>query len=124
MSLKDLSVLVVEDHYFVATELVSVLRELGAKVVGPIATLPAGGGLAIGEVDVALVNLGRDLDENLPLIDEIRNRGVEVGLVTGYCPGAIPLRYRDLIRLDKPVTREKLISAVLLLAGRTLGVAA
>ena len=124
MPLKGLTVLVVDDHYFVATELSSVLRDLGAKVVGPMARLPSDGSLAIDEIDAALVNLGSDFETSLPLIDEIRNHGVPVAFVTGYGPCAIPLRYRDLPRLDKPISLEKLIPAVLLLAKGTQGVVA
>jgi DNA-binding response OmpR family regulator len=124
MPLTDLTVLVVEDHYFVATELTSVLRQFGANVVGPMARLPSDGSLAIDEIDAALVNLGSDFETSLPLIDELRNHGVPVALVTGYGPFAIPLRYRDLPRLDKPMAREKLLPAVLLLARGTQGLAA
>jgi hypothetical protein len=120
MPLKDLVVLVVEDQYFLATELTSVLRELGAQVLGPMARLPQDGSLDIcGHVDAALVNLGPVLDMKLSLIEEIRSRGVPVALVTGYGPCAIPAQYSDLPRLDKPIDRNKLISALLRLAAQT-----
>ena len=119
-----LDILVVEDHYFVATELSRVLRELGADVIGPVAGMPLDGLIAHRELDAALLDVKILGGTCFPLIDEMASRGVPVALVTGYGPDILPLRYRDLLRLDKPVERNNLTAAVLQLVGRPQGVPA
>ena len=124
MPLHGLDILVVEEHYFVATELTSVLRELGADVVGPVARLPLDEKFADRQVDVALLDVELGDGPSYGLIDEMAGRGVPVALITGHGSNVLPAAYRDIPRLDKPFERDKLKSAVLLLAGRTEGVAA
>ncbi len=124
MPLEGLDILVVEDHYFVAIELASVLRSLGANVVGPMAQLPLDGELAGERIDVALLDVGLQYGTSFSLIDEMADRGVPVALITGYGPRSLPLHYRALPRLEKPVECDKLRATVMRLAGRPQGVAA
>ena len=122
--LKDLDILVVEDQYFVATELSRILRDLGAGVIGPLAGIPLDTSLANRSIDIALVDVELACGTSFPLIDEMSSRGVPVALITGYGPEVLPRPYRDLPHLDKPVERDKLTAAVLRMAGRTGGMAA
>ena len=124
LPLKGLNILVVEDQYFVARELTRVLSQLGAAVVGPAARLPLEKTIASKPVDVALLDVQLGCGMSFPLVDEMARRGIPVALITGYGPGVLPSPYRDLLRLDKPVERDKLTAAVLELVDRTEGVAA
>ena len=122
--LQGLNILVVEDHYFIATELTRLLRELGADVIGPVAKLPLDGSIACRALDLALLDVQIRGGTCFPLVDEMVGRGVPVALITGFERDVLPSRYRDLLRLDKPIERNKLTAAVLQLAGRPQGVAA
>ena len=122
--LRGLDILVVEDHYFVATELTRVLRELGADVIGPVSRLPLDGLIASRDLDLALLDVQIVGGTCFPLVDEMTSRGIPVALVTGYGADSLPPRYRALLRLDKPVERNNLTAAVLQLAGRSQGVLA
>lgn len=97
-------ILVVEDEYFIAQDLVLLLREIGAEPVGPVPTLRQGLDLAAGTdaLDGAIldVNLGGEMA--WPLIDLLRGRGVRIVLATGYSDLVIPARYGDLPRCEKP----------------------
>ena len=119
-----LDILVAEDHYVVAAELASLLRKLGAAVVGPVARLPLEPCLASESIDMALLDVELCGGTSFPLADELAERGVPVALITGYAPDALPSAYRDLPRLDKPVERDKLTAAILRLTARTEGLVA
>ena len=122
--LRGLDILVVEDHYFVATEMTRLLRDLGAEIIGPVACLPLDAPTRSRSLDLALLDVQIRGGTCFPLVDEMVGRGVPVALVTGYDRDTLPCRYRDLPRLEKPVERADLAAAVLRLVGRTQGVAA
>jgi DNA-binding NarL/FixJ family response regulator len=95
------SVLVVEDEYMIADDLASELRDAGARVVGPVASLPQAMRLlaTTGPLDVAILDI--NLRETLvyPLI------------TSGYDEAIIPDSYRALPRCEKPVSTERLREA-------------
>ena len=124
LPLANLGILVVEDHYFIATELSRILQQLGATVTGPFSRLPLDRHIDVGTVDVALLGIQLAVGTTFPLADELAQRGIPVAFITGYASDALPIRYRDLPRLDKPVDREELKAAVMRLVGRLQGAAA
>ncbi|MBV8912128.1 MAG: response regulator [Acetobacteraceae bacterium] len=98
--------LVVEDEYAIATELVCWLEDEGVEVVGPV-----------GTVDEALALVAREaqhlhgamLDINLhdqlvyPVADALSDVGVPFVFTTGYSASAIPPAYADVPRCMKPL---------------------
>ena len=103
-------VLVIEDEYMIADELACELRDAGAEVVGPAASLPQAM-RAIGQgkaVDAAVLDI--NLRETLayPVLDRLIEAGVRVLITSGYDEGMIPERYRHLPRCEKPVSPLKL----------------
>ena len=100
------AVLVVEDEYFIARDIVDELRTEGAVVRGPFSGVREamrliGAGTPIG-VAVLDVNLRGEMI--WPVVDELIRLGVPVVLTTGYDAGAIPFAYAHLPRLEKPVS--------------------
>jgi CheY-like chemotaxis protein len=103
--------LVVEDDYMIAVELVRALEELGVQVVGPA-----------GSVEQALALLGQEedrldgavLDINLhgervyPVADALAARGLPYIFATGYDATAIPEPYSQVPRCEKPVDKAQL----------------
>lgn len=103
-------VLVIEDEYMIADDLACELRDAGAEVVGPAASLPQAM-RAIGQgkaVDAAVLDI--NLRETLayPVLDRLIEAGVRVLITSGYDEGMIPERYRHLPRCEKPVSPLKL----------------
>ena len=100
------TVLVVEDEYFIAQDLVAMLLTIGIAVIGPAPTLAQARQIcdAAEAIDAAIldVNLGGEMV--WPLVDLLRARGVPVVLATGYSDTAIPERYAGLPRCEKPTS--------------------
>ena len=108
-------VLVVEDEYFIATEIAEALEAAGAVVIGPAATVPEAEDLAAaseGRLDAALldVNLGGTMI--WPVLELLTAREVPVVLSTGYEEGSIPPAYAHLSRHQKPVSMRVLLRAL------------
>lgn len=120
LSLRGRRILVVEDEYMLAMDLERELQDAGAHVLGPVPTVFA----ALQLIDSAEPIEGALLDVNVggesifPVADALMQRGVPVVLTTGYDLRAIPERYADLPRCEKPVdirqvarTLERLVHA-------------
>lgn len=113
-SLEGRRLLVVEDEYFLAENMVSGLTERGAEVVGPV-----------GDIDDALDLIedserldGAVLDLNLrgemafPVADALLERGIPFVFATGYDSASIPPRYKGVLRCEKPVNVPKIARAL------------
>jgi DNA-binding response OmpR family regulator len=97
-------ILLVEDEYFVAVELKTILGELGARVVGPVSRLQPARELARAErLDGAVLDVKLDGETTFPLAQELLERGVPVLFTTGFDPSVLPERFRSAPCLAKPV---------------------
>ncbi len=111
--LKNARVLVLEDDYYLATDLQNALEAAGAVVIGPFAdTLDADRALAAGRPDCALVdlNLGRGISFELPRT--LARLAVPFALVTGYDRAAIPNEFAAIVRVEKPIGVRNVIELV------------
>jgi DNA-binding response OmpR family regulator len=75
----------VEDEYLIALRLEDTLKQFGCRPVGPAFTLE--GGLSIARsvtVDAALLDLDLGGKSVLPLVEELKRRGVPIAFVTAY----------------------------------------
>ena len=96
-------VLIVEDEWFLASDLNEALRSRGADVVAlagdpdDARDLLAHGGFDIGIVDIKL--RGR---KTFDIADQLRRRGIPFVFATGYGADLIPIRFADVIRWEKP----------------------
>jgi len=106
-------VLVVEDEYMIADDLVCELRRTGAEVLGPAASLPQAMRLIAQATQLDAAILDINLRETLayPLIDRLLETDVRVLISSGYDDAMIPERYRHLPRCEKPVSPHKLLAA-------------
>lgn len=106
-------VLVVEDEFFIAADVTDALAALGATVIGPFP-----------RCDEAMAALVREapgfavLDVNLQgtmvhaLADALVARGVPFVFATGYDAAAMPARFRDVPRWEKPFDPTALAAAL------------
>lgn len=107
-------VLVVEDEYILAMDIVNGLESEGAKVVGPVGTIDDALDL-IGEneeLDGAVVDLNLLGEMAFPVADALGERGVPFVFATGYDQASIPPCYRHVTRCEKPVAVPKIAHAL------------
>jgi DNA-binding NarL/FixJ family response regulator len=83
-TLRGFRVLIAEDEALIALELVSVLSDEGAEVVGPASNLPQGLKLANrSEISAAVLDVRLGSDSVEPLASALRARGVPFAFYTG-----------------------------------------
>lgn len=104
-------IIVVEDDFLLAEDIVDVLSSLGAQIVGPFPTLSA----ALGQLQGAQPRPdGAVLDINLrdgtvyPLAASLRDQGIPYVFVTGNSRRTIPLEYAWVPLFEKPIQAREL----------------
>jgi general stress protein YciG/CheY-like chemotaxis protein len=107
MQLAGKRVLVAEDEFLIADEIVSTLERLGARIIGPFPTVQA----ALQILDHEVID-GAVLDINLRdervdrLADRLSAMKVPYVFITGYSRSSIPLRYAAIPLFEKPLHAE------------------
>ena len=113
-SLRDCIILVVEDEYLIAKDLCAGLAGAYAVVLGSAGTLEAG----LKIISQANKVNGAVLDINLrgvpvfKLADELIARHTPFVFATGYNQSAIPVRFRNVPRCEKPVQIAQIVDAL------------
>jgi len=116
LDLSGTRVLVVEDDYFIATELCNTLSRRGATIVGPAADVAEATALVRSEpIDIAVLDINLHGELVFDLARELRRRGTTSILATGYDPGVLPEDLVSLSYLEKPVNLADLVHTVSLL---------
>jgi CheY-like chemotaxis protein len=98
-------VLVIEDEYFLADDIARALRELGARVLGPIGELEEAMSLIDGDVSIdgAVVDINLRSDMVFPLARTLRARKVPFVFTTGYDRKSIEAEFGDVRLWEKPL---------------------
>ncbi|HXH81406.1 MAG TPA: response regulator [Candidatus Tectomicrobia bacterium] len=123
MSLRDVTVLLVEDDADSRDVLQTILEARGARVTAVGTAHDALAALDAGGFDVVVTDLAMPRDSGFRLVARIRERGLEVGVlaVTGHPfppDGVVRAGFDE--HLLKPVDPEALAAAVARLARRRL----
>lgn len=105
-------ILVVEDEYFIATDIRRTLSAGGADVLGPVGTTAEAFALLPTSPDAAVLDVNLDGDRSFAVAEHLAERGIPYLFLTGYDAWALPERHRDAPRLAKPFTAEALLNAV------------
>ena len=106
-------VLVVEDEYFIADDMVRILEKLGAHVVGPVPSKDRA--LALLErdrVDAAILDINLQGEAVYPLADALLERDIPFVFATGYDQSVVPAAYGNVRRWEKPFEPEELARAL------------
>lgn len=113
-SLSGKTVLVVEDDYFIATEMRRSLEAAGVRVLGPIGRVADSLALISrsDQIDGAVLDLNLREEMAFPIADMLGERGVPFAFATGYDVSVIPERYRDAPCCRKPVDPETVCQAL------------
>jgi CheY-like chemotaxis protein len=97
--------LIVEDEYFVAKEIVEEFESRGAEIIGPASTVK----LALDlierskHLDGAVIDINLQGEMTFPVADLLRDRGIPFVFTTGYDSSIIPERYGLVPRFEKPI---------------------
>jgi response regulator RpfG family c-di-GMP phosphodiesterase len=104
-------VLIVEDEYYLADDVRSVLSDVGAEVLGPVATVSEARTLIEADpaIDGVLLDVNLRGEMAFDVADTLHSRGIPFAFVTGYDRAAIPDRFAGTARLQKPVNPQKLV---------------
>lgn len=106
-----INVLVVEDEYIIASELVADLRRMGAEPLGPVPDVQ--GALRFirdaTRVDTAILNVRLRGELSFPVADELLRRGIPFVFVTG---SADDVRHYQVPVHQKPVDMNDLASSL------------
>ncbi|GAA3707216.1 response regulator [Sphingomonas cynarae] len=115
-SLTDRRILVVEDEYILARQLVRALTQEGAVVLGPVpdvaralAMIDAGQ----GEIDVAILDVNLAGEKVYPVADALLGRGVPFLFASGYDADEGDARFAAIRHLVKPLTMKSLVAALI-----------
>ncbi len=111
--LAGLRVLVVEDDYFIAHEICTMLRNHGAEVLGPSPSVEHSLALIRDQpLDCAVLDVNLHGQLSFKLARELQQRGTPSIFATGYDSSVFPSGFQDSVRLEKPVDLQALLQAV------------
>lgn len=103
-NLSGLRVLVVEDEFFIADDLLQALQELDAEVLGPVQT--KGQALTLlsrsDRIDFAILDVNLHGEADFCVADALAARGIPFVMATGYARETLPSRFRDVPYWEKP----------------------
>lgn len=103
-ALAGLKVMILEDDYYVATDLRDEFEQAGAQVLGPFRDAEEGIARLDSEPpDCAVVDLNLGQGPSFDLPRALRDRGIPYLFITGYDASTLPQDYANVPRLEKPI---------------------
>lgn len=114
-------VLVVEDEYFLADDLVRALTALGAETIGPYGDVNEASHVVNGDVaiDAAIMDVNLRDELVFPLARILRARQVPFVFMTGYDGTSIDAEFQDVQLWGKPLDVLALTSELTAMIRRT-----
>ena len=102
--LQGLCLLLVEDQHALGATLADVASDLGANVVGPVATVADALALIerLPEVDAAILDVHLGQEASYPVADALRARRTPFLFATAHDERRLPERFRDVPLCRKP----------------------
>ena len=109
-------VLILEDEYFLAADLVKELDSRGARIVGPISDLDtAQAQMSRDGFDVAVIDVKLGEEFAWSIADRLMREDIPFIFVTGYRAADMPERFRSITTLEKPCDMSSLSEGIRLL---------
>jgi DNA-binding LytR/AlgR family response regulator len=106
-------VLVVEDDYFIASEVASTLEGGGATILGPVGNVEdAMRAIGGNDVDAVVLDINLRGEMAFAVADALLSMNIPFVFATGYDRSVIPERYGNVPRCLKPVSYVALASAL------------
>ena len=108
-----LRILVVEDDYFVASEICAALTRSRAEVVGPAPDVRRALDLVRHEhIDCAVLDINLHGEMVFELASELQQRRIPAIFASGYDRSVIPPGLAGLVHLEKPIDLAALLRAI------------
>ncbi len=113
-SLRDRSVLLVEDEYLVAMDLSHSLERAGATVIGPVGSVEEALKLVeeAADIDIAIVDIRLQDADAFPVADALEDRNIPFVFATGYDRNVVPQRFTHVPWCPKPLDLQVLATAL------------
>ena len=107
-------VVVVEDDFLIADDLVAALEAEGAIVVGPVPSVRDALNLIerADRLDGAVLDINLQGEMAFPVADALRERAISFVFATGYDRSAVPERYAGVVTCEKPFNAEQVARAM------------
>ena len=106
-------ILVLEDEWIVALDTQDMLENAGFEVVGPVATVREALALLLAApVDVAVLDVHLTCEMSFPVAEALIASGTPFIFVSGFSANDLPAPFRHHPLLSKPITPERLLSAL------------
>jgi CheY-like chemotaxis protein len=106
-------ILVVEDEWLIADELVAMVHRMGYGVVGPASRVSRAMQLVESEKpDGAVLDITLGKEKSFPIAEMLAERGIPFLFVTGYAGGDLPGRFASCVVLFKPISDADLCAAL------------
>ena len=103
------AVLIVEDEYFISEEIIRVVRDNGAIVVGPASTLQEARAFDSDRtIDAALLDINIRGDMSFDFARDLLASGRPFAFLSGYGRDALPKEFEDVPLVTKPFSQEQL----------------
>ncbi len=114
-SLSAKKVLVVEDDFYVASDLASRLRSIGFEVVGPCPRVDQALAAVATTRDLgaAVLDINLDGETVFPVADALERLGLPFIFATGYDPDRVPSRHSGTLVLRKPLEEDAIAAALM-----------
>jgi ActR/RegA family two-component response regulator len=99
-------ILIVEDDYFIASEVARAFQLRGADVIGPAPTLSTAVRMVENDqaIELAVLDINLRGEMVYPLAAILADKGVPFVFATGYDTDTVPDRFRHVPLLTKPTT--------------------
>lgn len=115
--LSGMSILVVEDEFYLAADIAEQIERLGGTVLGPCPDALAG----VAELDssphFAIVDINVGQGPSFEMAEALTKRGVPFLFLTGYDAATIPSEFAHIERIAKPADTSRVIEAIARLTG-------
>lgn len=107
-------ILIVEDEYFVADDLATDLRAMGADVLGPVGSVAEAMDLvrANPQLDGAVLDINLHGQMSYPVAAMLMATGTPFLFATGYDSWTVDDAFRSVVRYEKPVRPSDVATAL------------
>lgn len=106
-------IMVIEDDYYLATDVSRALQGAGAHVIGPCPNEAAARAeLAEQRPDAVVMDINLGAGASFKLAEHLKDNLIPFVFVTGYDENVIPAEFADVERLEKPVQLRKIVNSI------------
>jgi len=105
-------ILLAEDDYFIVSDMARAFQRMGAKLIGPFATVAGVHEDSERPIDGAVLDINLRGELALDIADRLASDGVPFLFATAYDDSIIPDRFEAIVRCEKPVSPAKVARAL------------